>query len=138
MPTSTLPSDKRSASPRRSRPKTHDQPWPIGAYFHTWKVNDDGTREINYQGRVLAFDGTTLWGELYSWLDGGANGIKALPFVADAFSFYLSDREMRQREFEANRYRLHYVGTWEENDWYGERGEHTWKAPLPTGFESLP
>jgi hypothetical protein len=116
---------------------THGRPWPIGAYFLTWNATDTD-REVHYQGRVLAFDGTTLWGELYSWMDGAANGVRAIPFDPDAVTFYTTDRDMREASFNHNRYRHHYIGTFEENEftWSGKPPKvHPWTAPLPDGFE---
>jgi hypothetical protein len=116
----------------------HGQPWPVGAFFLTWK-STDGTRAIEYQGRVLAFDGRIVWGELYSWMDGGANGVHAIPFDADEIAFYLSDRDMRSASFEANRHRHRFIGTFEENEitWDGKPPRvHDWTSPLPDGFDS--
>jgi hypothetical protein len=116
--------------------KRNSGPWPVGAFFLTWTKKDD-QRVIEYQGRVFAFDGATVWGELYSWMDGGANGVRALPFDAAAFTFYLSDREMREASFEYNRYRYHYRGTFEENEVFlGDKPPkpHLWTTPLPDGF----
>lgn len=117
----------------------HGQPWPVGAFFLTFG-QADGERIINYQGRVLAVDGDRVWGELYSWLDGSANGIKALP-VDDDIVFYATDREMRAASFEFHRYRLEYVGTFEENEavFTGEAPTPVpWTTPLPAGFDREP
>lgn len=115
----------------KTRPK-HGQPWPIGAFFLTWKTGEDAQRAIHYQGRVLAFDGTTLWGELYSWMDSGANGIRLVP--QDDITFYTSDREMRSASFEFNRYRLNYIGSFEECELFPEARPNSWTDPLPDGF----
>ena len=125
-----MPRRPTDLTPRQS----HGQPWPIGAFFLTRTTNEAAERVIQYQGRVLAFDGAAVWAELYSWGFGEANGIQALPFVAADFTFYTSDREMRAAAFEANRYRYHFHGTFEENEVWGEVPAHPWTGALPEGF----
>lgn len=84
-----------TAATRRPQPvakPSHE--WPVGAFFLRRIPGRDRPIDLN-QGRVFRFDGTTVWALLYSFLDGSADGIHALPWDPDAFTFYKTDAQMR-------------------------------------------
>lgn len=58
---------------RATAPAAHS--WPVGAFFLTWTKNEKGDRDIQYQGRVLAFDGEIVWAEPDSWINGSGQDV---------------------------------------------------------------
>ncbi|HUS50030.1 MAG TPA: hypothetical protein VMZ91_07685 [Candidatus Paceibacterota bacterium] len=65
-----------------------------GKWFHTF--NKDGLLE--YQGQVLSFDSEnkSIIAELYSFVDGNANGVKKIDLNETTIKYYDTDKEMRE------------------------------------------
>jgi hypothetical protein len=66
-------------------------------WFHSFTINKDGTKAIEWQGQILVVGENYIIVELYEWVGGFPNVLKVVPISQiTTWNIYETDKEMKE------------------------------------------